>query len=117
MQQSAKKTWFITGSSRGLGRALTEAVLAAGHNVFATARTPAQLDDLAKRYPDSMQTSALDVTDANAASGAIQSAIDRFGRIDVLVNNAGNFYTGSSLSGGQPRTASRRATPPSLPGP
>ncbi len=95
MQQPAKKTWFITGSSRGLGRALTEAVLAAGHNVFATARTPAQLDDLAKRYPDSMQPSALDVTDANAASGAIQAAIDRFGRIDVLVNNAGYGDAGS----------------------
>src|SRR5205807_187875 len=86
-----KKTlvWLITGSSRGLGRALAEAVLAAGHKLVATARDPQQLSGLVERYRDQVRAVALDVTDERAAAAAMQSAVDAFGRIDVLVNNAG----------------------------
>jgi NAD(P)-dependent dehydrogenase (short-subunit alcohol dehydrogenase family) len=83
------QTWLITGSSRGLGRALAEAVLAAGHNVVATARRPEQVQDLVDRHPDRARAVALDVTDRAAASAAVQATVDAFGRLDVLVNNAG----------------------------
>jgi NAD(P)-dependent dehydrogenase (short-subunit alcohol dehydrogenase family) len=83
------QVWFITGSSRGLGRALAEAVLAAGHRLVATARNPKQLTDLVERYGDRVRAVALDVTDEQAAISAVQSTVDGFGRIDVLVNNAG----------------------------
>ncbi|WP_406351898.1 oxidoreductase [Streptomyces sp. NBC_00658] len=83
------KTWLITGSSRGLGRALAEAVLAAGHQLVATARRPEQLDDLVQRFGDRVRAVALDVTDPAAARAAVQQAVDSFGRLDVLVNNAG----------------------------
>ena len=86
--------WFITGSSRGLGRALAEAVLAAGHKLVATARNPIQLIDLVERYGNQVRTMALDVTDAAAARIAIQTALDEFGALDVVVNNAG--YANSS---------------------
>lgn len=81
--------WFITGSSRGLGRALVEAALAAGDNVVATARRPEQLDDLAETYADQLLALPLDVTDPAAASSALSAATERFGRVDVVVNNAG----------------------------
>ncbi|GBQ19161.1 short-chain dehydrogenase [Gluconacetobacter sacchari DSM 12717] len=81
--------WLITGSSRGLGRALSEAVLQAGHRLVATAREPARLSDLAKCYGDAIRTFALDVTDPIAAQAAVRVAVDSFGGIDVLVNNAG----------------------------
>jgi NAD(P)-dependent dehydrogenase (short-subunit alcohol dehydrogenase family) len=84
-----RQTWLITGSSRGLGRAFAEAVLDAGHNLVATARTPEQLADLAERFPETMAATALDVTDAEAADRAVALAVDRFGRLDILVNNAG----------------------------
>jgi len=83
------QVWLITGCSRGLGRALAEAVLAEGHQLVATARNPTQLADLVERYGDQVRAVALDVTDARAASNAIQAAVDAFGRLDVLVNNAG----------------------------
>ncbi|HEX3449474.1 MAG TPA: oxidoreductase [Isosphaeraceae bacterium] len=83
------KVWLITGASRGLGRALADAVVAGGHMLVATARNPAQLADLALHAPDRIRTFALDVTDAGVAERAIQSAVDAFGRLDVLVNNAG----------------------------
>jgi len=83
------KTWLITGSSRGLGRALTEAVLAAGDRVVATARKPEQLDELVTRYGEQIRAVALDVTDAEAARAAVQTAIDEFGGLDVVANNAG----------------------------
>jgi NAD(P)-dependent dehydrogenase (short-subunit alcohol dehydrogenase family) len=83
------KVWLITGASRGLGRALADAVVAAGHMLVATARNPAQLADLAQPAPDRIRTVALDVTDPAAAERAIQTAVDAFGRLDVLVNNAG----------------------------
>lgn len=87
--------WFITGSSRGLGRALAEAVLQAGHSLVATARDPAQLADLAERYGDAVRTVALDVTDEAAAQRAVHAAAEAFGGIDVLVNNAGYGNVGS----------------------
>jgi NAD(P)-dependent dehydrogenase (short-subunit alcohol dehydrogenase family) len=89
------KVWLITGSSRGLGRALADAVLAAGHQLVATARNPAQLADLVDRYGDQVRTLALDVTDPYAASDAIEAAVEAFGRLDVLVNNAGYGNIGS----------------------
>ncbi len=83
------RIWLITGSSRGLGRALTEAVLAAGDRVVATARKPEQLDDLVERYGDQIRAVALDVTDAGAARAAVQTALDAFGGLGVVANNAG----------------------------
>jgi NAD(P)-dependent dehydrogenase (short-subunit alcohol dehydrogenase family) len=83
------QTWLITGSSRGLGRALAEAVLAAGHNLVATARRPEQLAGLVERHPDRARAVALDVTDRAAAARAVAAAVEAFGRLDVVVNNAG----------------------------
>jgi NAD(P)-dependent dehydrogenase (short-subunit alcohol dehydrogenase family) len=83
------QVWFITGSSRGFGRALTEAALAAGDRVVATARTPGVLDDLLQLHGDDLLTISLDVTDSKAAREVIQAGVDRFGRLDVVVNNAG----------------------------
>ncbi len=81
--------WLITGCSRGMGRAMAEAVLARGHRLVATARDPSQLDDLARRYGDAVAAVALDVTDPVAAAEAIHFAQKAFGGLDVLVNNAG----------------------------
>ena len=83
------QTWFITGASRGFGRALTEAALAAGDRVVATARRPEVLDDLAELHGDDLLAVPLDVTDSRAARKAFQAGVDRFGRLDVVVNNAG----------------------------
>lgn len=83
------KTWFITGSSRGFGRALTAAALKAGDQVVATARTPEQLSDMVEQYGDRVLPVALDVTDQAAVAAAFDNALKRFGRIDVVVNNAG----------------------------
>jgi NAD(P)-dependent dehydrogenase (short-subunit alcohol dehydrogenase family) len=83
------KVWLITGSASGLGRAIAEGALAAGHNLVATARDPKQLADLVKRYGDRVRPAALDVRDAAGARSAVQLALDAFGRLDVLVNNAG----------------------------
>jgi NAD(P)-dependent dehydrogenase (short-subunit alcohol dehydrogenase family) len=84
-----EQIWFITGSSRGLGRALVRAALEAGDRVAASARQPAQLDDLVGDHGDRLHTVALDVTDAEAARAAIVEAHRHFGRLDVVVNNAG----------------------------
>ncbi len=83
------KVWLITGSSRGIGRHLAEAVLVSGQRLIATARKPEQLSDLPERYGDQVRTIALDVTDPRAACSAVHSAIEAFGRLDVVVNNAG----------------------------
>ncbi len=83
------RTWLITGASRGFGRALAEAVLAAGDRLVATARRPEQLADLVSRHGERVLPVALDVTDAAAARNAVRSAVDVFGRLDVVVNNAG----------------------------
>ena len=84
-----QQTWFITGSSRGLGRALVQAALDAGDSVVATARRPEQLAELADKYGDQILPVALDVTDANAVQAAVSAGVQRFGRLDVIVNNAG----------------------------
>src|ERR1700728_5053571 len=84
-----EQIWFITGSSRGLGRALVHAALDAGDLVAATARQPAQLDDLVADYGERIHPIRLDVTDAQAAGVAIAEANHHFGRLNVIVNNAG----------------------------
>jgi NAD(P)-dependent dehydrogenase (short-subunit alcohol dehydrogenase family) len=83
------KTWLITGSSRGLGRELARAVLERGDRLVATARRPEQLEDLVQTYGDRVRTVALDVTDAAAARRVVRLAVEEFGSLDVLVNNAG----------------------------
>lgn len=83
------KVWFVTGSSRGLGRAIAEAALSAGDRVVATARRPAQLEDLVTRYGDRVLPVALDVTSDENIEAAVQRGLDAFGRYDVVVNNAG----------------------------
>jgi NAD(P)-dependent dehydrogenase (short-subunit alcohol dehydrogenase family) len=85
-------TWFITGSSTGLGRALAAAVLDRGDNAAVTARDVATVRDLAGAYPDTALALPLDVTDAAQAAAAVAAAHERFGGIDVLVNNAGYGY-------------------------
>ncbi|MGI5516277.1 oxidoreductase [Streptomyces sp. CA-106131] len=82
-------TWLITGASRGFGRALAEAVLESGDRLVATARRPEQLADLISRYGDRVRAVPLDVTDTAAAQQAVQAAVDAFGRLDIVVNNAG----------------------------
>ncbi len=83
------KVWFVTGSASGLGRSIAEAVLAAGDRLVATARDPRRLEDLVKKYGDQIRTASLDVADEDAAHAALQVAMDAFGRLDVVVNNAG----------------------------
>ena len=86
------KVWIITGASRGLGHAFTEAVLEAGGRVVATARNPEQLAELEGRYSGRVRTVALDVTNEAQAKAAFEAAIASFGGLDVLVNNAGYGY-------------------------
>jgi NAD(P)-dependent dehydrogenase (short-subunit alcohol dehydrogenase family) len=88
-----KKVWFITGAGRGLGLDIAKAALAAGHAVVATGRNSERVRSALGDHDD-LQVVGLDVTDAAAAEGAVQAAVARFGRIDVLVNNAGNYYAG-----------------------
>ena len=83
------KVWFITGTSKGFGRVWAEAALARGDHVAATARDIRSLDPLVQRFGDRVAALALDVTDKNAVRGAIAAANARFGRLDVVVNNAG----------------------------
>ena len=83
------KVWLVTGSSRGLGRDLAKAILDAGHKLVATARKPEDLSDLTAQYGDRVRAIALDVTDSSAARRAMQVAVSAFGRLDVVVNNAG----------------------------
>jgi NAD(P)-dependent dehydrogenase (short-subunit alcohol dehydrogenase family) len=83
------KTWFITGASRGFGREWAIAALERGDTVAATARDTATLDDLVARFGDKILPLKLDVTDREAVRTAVKDAHDRFGRLDVVVNNAG----------------------------
>jgi NAD(P)-dependent dehydrogenase (short-subunit alcohol dehydrogenase family) len=83
------KVFLLTGSSRGLGRQIAEAALAAGHRLVATARRPEALADLAERYGRQVLPVALDVTDPDAAQAAVAAGVEAFGRLDVVVNNAG----------------------------
>ena len=83
------RVWLVTGSAGGLGRNIAEAVLASGNRLVATARDPRRLEDLVKKYGDRVRTTALDVADEDVAKAAVQVAMDAFGRLDVVVNNAG----------------------------
>ena len=83
------KVWLVTGSASGLGREISEAVLASGDRLVATARDPRRLEDLVKKYGDQVRTASLDVADEKAALAAVQVAVKQFGRLDVVVNNAG----------------------------
>jgi NAD(P)-dependent dehydrogenase (short-subunit alcohol dehydrogenase family) len=83
------KVWLVTGSASGLGRNIAEAVLAAGDRLVAMARDPRRLEDLVQKYGDQVRTATLDVADEDAAHAAVQVAVDAFGRLDVVVNNAG----------------------------
>ena len=91
-----KRVWFITGSSRGLGRSLAEAVLANGENLVATSRNPKDLADLQTQYSSQILALSLDVSNQQQIASTIEKAIERFGRIDVLVNNAGFGITGAA---------------------
>jgi NAD(P)-dependent dehydrogenase (short-subunit alcohol dehydrogenase family) len=83
------KVWLITGSSRGLGAEIAKAALAAGHRVVATARKPGELREIVDAHPDRARAVALDVTSVEGARDAVQAAVSAFGRLDVVVNNAG----------------------------
>jgi NAD(P)-dependent dehydrogenase (short-subunit alcohol dehydrogenase family) len=83
------KTWFITGTSRGFGREWAIAALDRGDQVAATVRDPGTLDDLVTKYGNAIVPIKLDVTDREAAFAAVRQAHERFGRLDVVVNNAG----------------------------
>ena len=83
------KVWLVTGSASGLGRSIAEAVLASGDHLVATARDPRRLEDLVKKYGDQVRTAPLGVADVAAAYAAVQVAVGAFGRLDVVVNNAG----------------------------
>ncbi|MEU3510496.1 SDR family oxidoreductase [Streptomyces longwoodensis] len=89
------RRWLVTGCSSGLGRALAEAAAEAGDLVIATARRPTTLNDLADRYPERVSTPALDVCDAEQCEAAVAHAVERFGGVDVLVNNAGSGLFGA----------------------
>jgi len=90
-----KKVWFITGCSTGFGRHLAKAVLAKGYEVAVTARNTADVQELVAQYPDQAIAMTLDVTKADQIEAAVNATIQRFGRIDVLVNNAGIGYFGA----------------------
>src|SRR6266545_2251430 len=90
---TGKKVWLVTGASRGMGVDITKAALAAGHAVVATGRNPQRVSAALGAHDDLLVVK-LDVTDPADAQAAVTAAVGRFGRIDVLVNNAGNFYAG-----------------------
>lgn len=93
MAPTNRKVWFITGAGRGLGVDIAKAALAAGHAVVATGRTPAKVEAAIGRH-DALLTVRLDVTDPKQAQDAVAASLERFGSLDVVVNNAGNFYAG-----------------------
>ncbi|MGB3682913.1 MAG: SDR family NAD(P)-dependent oxidoreductase [Rubrobacteraceae bacterium] len=92
-QKQINRVWLITGASSGFGMALAEAALAEGDKVAATARRVEKLDDLIQQAPEKAHAVALDVTDSEGVSQAVEEVIEHFGRVDVLVNNAGVYPT------------------------
>jgi NAD(P)-dependent dehydrogenase (short-subunit alcohol dehydrogenase family) len=93
MTSNETETWLITGAGRGMGVDLAKAALAAGHNVVATGRNPDTVRAAVGEHEQLLVTQ-LDITDGRGAEQTVAAAVDRFGRIDVLVNNAGNFFGG-----------------------
>ncbi len=89
------KTWFITGTSRGFGRIMTEKLLERGDRVAATVRQAHALDDLKQKYGEKLWVATLDVTDFAAVKNVVTRAFEELGRIDVLVNNAGYSLFGA----------------------
>src|SRR5580658_1924364 len=87
--KNKSKVWLVTGSASGLGRNIAEAVLASGDHLVATARDPHRLEDLVKKYGNQIRTAPLDVADEKAAQASVQLAMETFGQLDVVVNNAG----------------------------
>jgi NAD(P)-dependent dehydrogenase (short-subunit alcohol dehydrogenase family) len=95
MTNTDGRVWLITGCSAGFGREIALAALAAGDRVLATARRPETLAEVKERGGDRVRTAALDVTDAGQIDAAVKTALEEFGRIDVVVNNAGNGSVGA----------------------
>ena len=95
MKTTTERIWLITGASSGFGRALAEAAVAAGDRVIGAARRPDALADLATEHPDSVESVQLDVTDPDAIEAVVAEIEERYGRIDVLVNNAGHGQVGA----------------------
>src|SRR4051812_20026940 len=93
MTRTEKKVWFITGAGRGMGADFAKAVLAAGHRLVATGRDTQRLSQVLGSSDDLLVV-RLDVTRPADAEAAVRAATERFGRIDVLVNNAASFYAG-----------------------
>jgi NAD(P)-dependent dehydrogenase (short-subunit alcohol dehydrogenase family) len=94
MPDTDKKVWFVTGAGRGMGVDIAKAALDDGNAVVATGRRPEAVERALGGAQDDQQVVKLDVTSPQDAQAAVQAAVERFGRIDVLVNNAGNFYAG-----------------------
>src|SRR4051812_7373231 len=103
-------TWLITGCSTGLGRYLAQAVLEQGHNAVVTARDSATVQDLVDAHPDTGLALSLDVTDLTQVATAAQQAEERFGGVDVLVNNAGYGYRAAVEEGQEAEVATLFAT-------
>jgi NAD(P)-dependent dehydrogenase (short-subunit alcohol dehydrogenase family) len=95
MSKSHRKTWFITGASSGFGHAFASYALAKGYNVVATARNPSKLQSLVAQAPDRILALTLDVDRPRDAEAAVSAAVERFGHIDVLINNAGYAIVGA----------------------
>ena len=98
MSQSSSPVWFITGCSTGFGRELARLVLERGWRAVVTARNPAQVADIVQGHEDTAIAIKLDVTDAAEVAAAAKAAQERFGQIDVLVNNAGYGYLAAMVS-------------------
>jgi NAD(P)-dependent dehydrogenase (short-subunit alcohol dehydrogenase family) len=94
MSDTDKKVWLVTGAGRGMGVDIAKAALAAGNAVVATGRRPESVEQVLGGAQDDLLIVKLDVTSPQDAEVAVQAAVERFDRIDVLVNNAGNFYAG-----------------------
>jgi NAD(P)-dependent dehydrogenase (short-subunit alcohol dehydrogenase family) len=94
MSDTDKKVWLVTGAGRGMGVDIAKAALAAGNAVVATGRRPEAVEQALGGAQDDLLVVKLDITSPADAQAAVQAAVERFGRIDVLVNNAGNFYAG-----------------------
>jgi NAD(P)-dependent dehydrogenase (short-subunit alcohol dehydrogenase family) len=93
---ASPRVWLVTGATSGFGRAISEAAVAAGDVVIAAGRRPERLDDLVAAHPDQVEAIALDVTDTAAVAAAVSDVQARYGRVDVLVNNAGRGQVGAA---------------------